>query len=282
MRRRIATAAAAVLAPVVLTGCASGMASTTPAAPAPAGLWFAVKGDWGYGGTDQAAVTSRMCAENAVSPFAFVLTVGDNFYNPDGMATAANFTKREACLLRAGVTWYAAWGNHDEGRTGTATALHTPRHWYTFARGPVRVIVLDANQTTSTAQRRFLATTLKRSTQPMRIVAFHQPAYTMGLHAPNTDAQRLWVPLFRRYGVALVLSGHNHAYERMVVNGVTYITTGGGGAPLYPCIRPAPGAKKCTSEYEFLTISATGASATVRAERPDGTLIERVVVPARS
>ena len=38
-------------------------------------------------------------------------------------------------------------------------------------------------------------------------------------------------PLFEQYGVDVVFTGHNHNYERNEVNGVTYIVTGGGGAP---------------------------------------------------
>jgi hypothetical protein len=41
--------------------------------------------------------------------------------------------------------------------------------------------------------------------------------------------------LFEQYGVDLVINGHAHDYERTIpINGVTYVVTGGGGAPLYP------------------------------------------------
>jgi predicted phosphodiesterase len=39
-------------------------------------------------------------------------------------------------------------------------------------------------------------------------------------------------PLFEQYGVDVVFAGHHHNYERNEVNGITYIVTGGGGAPL--------------------------------------------------
>ena len=270
-------------------GCAGVAAAPAPAtaptgvqrpAPAPAGH-FAVKGDWGYGGADQAAVTRRMCREHRADPFAFVLTTGDNFYRPDGIATADNFTRPEACLIRAGVRWRPAWGNHDLGGDGTATALGEPRRWYTFSRGPLRVVVLDANRPGDTRQLAFLRRTLAASRQPVRVVVFHQPAYTLGLHAPGETQQRLWAPLFRRYGVALVLQGHNHAYERLVVGGVTYITTGGGGAPVYPCVRFSRDAKACSPVHHFLLVDATAGGLRVRAMRPSGALLEDVRVPAR-
>ncbi len=289
-------AVAAALA-VAAGGCSDGpgpsgaapaptVASTTSAQPPqPARgpvVHFAVKGDWGYGGAGQASVTRRMCAEHRTEPFAFVLTTGDNFYRPDGTATAGNFTRPEACLIRAGVRWRPAWGNHDLGGDGTATALGERRRWYTFASGPLRVVVLDANDPGNADQLRFLRRTLASARQPVRVVAFHQPAYTLGLHAPGETQQRLWAPLFRRYGVALVLQGHNHAYERFVVGGVTYITTGGGGAPLYPCVRFSRYTKACTAKYHFLVADADATGITIRAVRPGGARIERVRIAARA
>jgi len=243
---------------------------------------FFVKGDWGTGSIAQAAITKRMCARDAVRPVDFILTTGDNFYSPDGRATQATFDRPEACLIRSGLRWRATWGNHDLGGDSTATRLASPRHWYTFTDGPARIIVLDANQPSSAAQLAFLTRTLVAATEPVRIVSMHQPVYTAGLHAPGEVQQRLWAPLFQKYGVSLVLQGHNHAYERMVVGGVTYITTGGGGAPLYPCVRPAPGLVRCLSVHHFLEVAADPTGIDVRAVRSSGTTLESVRVPVRA
>ena len=40
-------------------------------------------------------------------------------------------------------------------------------------------------------------------------------------------------PLFEGNGVQLVFAGHDHAYERTIIHGITYVVSGGGGAPLY-------------------------------------------------
>lgn len=241
-----------------------------------------VKGDWGTGSTAQYRVTSRMCASHATTPAAFILTTGDNFYTPDGRATRSNFDRPEACLLATGLRWRAAWGNHDLGGTSTATRLASPSRWYSFTQGPVRVVVLDGNQPSSSAQRGFLSRTLRSAREPVKIVVVHQPPYTAGIHAPSTTQQRLFVPLFRRHGVSLVLSGHNHSYERMVTGGITYIVTGGGGAAVYPCVRLAPGLRKCVPENHFLEVDAAPTGIRVRAVRPDGRTIERVDVPVRA
>lgn len=220
-----------------------------------------------------------MCAEARRAPFAFVLTTGDNFYNPDGVATQANFLRPERCLRSLRVRWRAAWGNHDLGGTSTATVLGSPQRYYAFTAGPARVVVLDANTPADRRQLAFVRTELGRTDRPVRIVAFHQPMYTAGLHAPSATAQRLWGPILRRARVNLVLQGHNHAYERLVVDGITYITTGGGGAPLYPCVRPAAGLQACIFAHHFLTVNVTARAISVRAEAPSGRTLDRVTIP---
>ena len=273
-----------VMRPAVIGAAIVAAAGAPGAATAqsPDAVRMLVKGDWGAGTTAQAAISRRMCRSHAARPADVILTTGDNFYSPAGRATRANFDRPEACLLRAGLPWRATWGNHDLGGRSTATRLASPRRWYSFARGPVRVIVLDGNNPSSRAQLRFLRTTLGRAMEPVRIVSIHQPPYTAGLHAPSRAQQRLLVPLFRRHGVSLVLSGHNHAYERMVTGGITYVVTGGGGAGLYPCVRRAPGLRACKAEHHFLEVDATDDSLRVRAVRRNGSTLEDVRVPVRA
>lgn len=273
--RRVA-AGAGMLAAIGLSG-APGPAATASSA---ASVHMLVKGDWGFGGAAQAAVSRRMCAVHRRAPVDLLLTVGDNFY-PAGLATQANYWRPERCLLQAGIPWRAAWGNHDLGDDSTATVLGATRRYYTFARGPMRVVVLDANRPADPAQVVFLRRTLAAAREPVRIAVMHQPAFTAGLHAPGTVQQRLWVPLFRRYGVALVLQGHNHAYERIERGGVTYITTGGGGAPVYPCIRPTQGLRVCQPLHHFLDLVVEESGVILTARAPTGATIDRVVVPAR-
>ncbi|MBU6363530.1 MAG: metallophosphoesterase [Acidobacteria bacterium] len=274
---------ALLIAGVAGAGTAAGSSQSPGAAGAPAGssVRFLVRGDWGTGSTAQADIARRMCASNATKPASFILTTGDNFYSPDGTATRDTFDRPEACLIASGLPWRATWGNHDLGGTSTATRLGSPKRWYSFAQGPLRVIVLDGNQPSSPAQLAFLKRTLERAKEPVRIVSIHQPVYTAGLHEPSTTEQRLMVPLFRKHGVSLVLSGHNHSYERIVTGGITYIVSGGGGAQLYPCVRVPAGLAKCTAEHNFLEVDASAAAIAVRAVRRDGSTLESVSVPVR-
>ena len=259
-----------------IVGAALALGAPASGEDAAGAVRFAVKGDWGSGTTAQAAVTRRMCAEARREPYAFVLTTGDNFYRPDGVATARTFWRPERCLLAMRVRWRAAWGNHDVAGSGTATALGSPRRYYAFAAGPARVVVLDGNAPTDPAQAAFLRAQLRAADEPVRIVAFHQPIYTAGLHPPAEDARRLWEPIMREGGVSLVLQGHNHAYERLEAGGITYITTGGGGAQLYPCVRPARELRRCLFANHFLIVTATTRAVSVRAVAPSGRTLERV------
>jgi hypothetical protein len=85
------------------------------------------------------------------------------------------------------------------------------------------------------------------------VVGFHHCAYcTNTLHGSDAGVRR-WVPLFDRYGVDLVINGHNHCYERThplragvpvaeirsggawsSAGGVTYLCAGGGGGTTFP------------------------------------------------
>lgn len=240
-----------------------------------AAVRFAVKGDWGDGSRSQIAVTKRMCAEHAKTPFAFTLTTGDNFYD-SGTARRASFQIAEKCLIDLGVPYRAVWGNHDAGGSSTRTVLKTPARWYTFVSGPVRFVMLDANQPSSQSQLTFLKATLAAETLRPVIVAYHQGTRTAGLHPPQLAQQRLWEPLFVTYKVRLVLQGHNHLYERIAFKGITYVTTGGGGySALYPCARKTAGLALCKPIHHFLMVEATPTKFGVRAIGTNGAVVDR-------
>jgi len=243
----------------------------------PAGVFvFAVKGDWGAGTRAQQEVTAQMCSVRKRIPFQYVVTTGDNFYSPDGSATQNNFYGPERCLIDyPGNTWRAAWGNHDLSGPSTGAVLGSPYRYYTWSVGTTQFFMLDANNSGSAIQRAWLDRALRASRAHVKIVVFHQPAFTSGLHPDNISAQRNWVPLFVRYHVTLVLAGHNHDYEHLKVDGIDYVVTGGGGQSSYPCLRAEPGALRCVSAYHFLIVTVTSGSVTVLGIRSSGEELDR-------
>jgi hypothetical protein len=59
-------------------------------------------------------------------------------------------------------------------------------------------------------------------------VALHHPSFSAGYQGSSPAARAAFVPLFERHGVQLVLSGHDHDYQRSRPrNGVTYVVSGG-------------------------------------------------------
>ena len=76
------------------------------------------------------------------------------------------------------------------------------------------------------AQIAWLRHGLNTSTARFRVVVFHHPPFSTAKHDPPAAHMRL---PFEAWGADLVLSGHQHVYERLEVDGLTYIINGLGG-----------------------------------------------------
>jgi len=268
----------ALLALLFVAGCSRAAEVVDVRAPSTSPLppvFVAVKGDWGYGSSEQTAITQRMCDVRKQRPFADVITTGDNFYRPDGEATERNFGAPEACLIAVPEhMWRPSWGNHDFGRKATAETLGAKDHYYSWRTGKATFIALDSNMLDDASQTAFLEKALSASSDRIKIVYFHHPAFTGGPHVGSEEVRTRWVPLFERYGVDLVLNGHNHSYEHSVVNSIHYVVTGGGGAVTYPCLRQEPYLIKCEPEHHFLVLRLEVGRAEVTALRVDGSVLD--------
>ncbi len=191
-------------------------------------------GDFGVGGARQQAFGAAVRSYESRNPADVLVTLGDNDYTR-GRSFRANWTASFGWLGSAGIDVAGTLGNHDvqvgRGRYEFGL-LRMPGPYYVRRVKDVELIVLDSTAIT-TAQTRWLERTLARRSGFRRIVALHHPPYTCGGHLGSATVRRAWVPLFERYGVRLVLSGHDHNYQRFERNGVTYVVHGGGGARLY-------------------------------------------------
>jgi hypothetical protein len=81
--------------------------------------------------------------------------------------------------------------------------------------------------------------------------------------------------LFASHGVDLVLSGHDHIYERGAAGAVKYVVSGGGGAPLYPIVTRTPTTSFAESAYHFIRFTLDGDALELVAYRPDGSILDR-------
>jgi hypothetical protein len=192
-------------------------------------LRVAVAGDVGDSGSRLDATGAAMARLAGDDPFDVLLLLGDNVY-PSGDPDKLDDTVFEpfAGVLDAGTELVAIVGNHDV-RHGDAqmAALGMPGRWWSVQRGDVLLVGLDSNRWDDPEQLAWLETTLADSTATWKVVALHHPPYSAGYQGSSTDARETFSPLFERYGVQLVLSGHDHDYQRSVpINGVTYVVTG--------------------------------------------------------
>ena len=176
-----------------------------------------------------------------------------------------------------------ARGNH-EG-TGAVYKKYFPypyaaNYYWSFDYGPVHFTVIDnyATFTSGSAQYNWLVNDLSSTTKPWKIILQHEPGWGAGTHANNTNIQNALHPLFKQYGVDLIVNGHNHNYARALVETKNYVTTGGGGAPLYTPSASYPNIVKVDKSYHFTEIDINGSALTMTARRADGTVIETIAV----
>jgi len=163
-----------------------------------------------------------------------------------------------------------ARGNHD-GEHALAYAYSTlpgNEAWFAFDYGNSRFIFLDSEVDTisSPEQYNWLQTELSRpETQQaaFRIVCFHRPPYVNrwngGGYTGETFVRNDWSPLFVQRNVDIVISGHQHSYQRGATNGVVYVVSGGGGGFLDTEIVAAwPFVQVEWSRYHFDIMEANG------------------------
>ncbi|MFH1484447.1 MAG: metallophosphoesterase [Chloroflexota bacterium] len=182
--------------------------------------------------------------------------------------------------LLSSIPIYPALGNHDENSPIFFSLFVLPgnERWYIFDSGPAHFVALDvvfSDYEPGSEQYAWLEQDLENTTRPWKIVYFHFPPYHFSSYRSGDEGVRkALTPLFERQGVQLVLSGHNHSYQRNVVNGVTYVVAAGGGGRLYP-VGKGPFTVYTESVHHFLKIAINGRVLTSTAVRRDGSEFDR-------
>jgi hypothetical protein len=179
-------------------------------------------------------------------------------------------------------TLYPVLGNHEIYSTLYFTYFSLPFHerWYSFDNGPVHFIGLDSNPRNAyrLVQLVWLIHDLRTNSQPFTLVFFHHPLYSSGNHGNTTLLRMIWKPIFEHFTVDIVFNGHDHDYERSVVNGITYIVTGGGGASLYD-VGHSPWTMYSEKTYHYCLLTANSSLLTFEAIKPDGTVFDSFMIP---
>jgi hypothetical protein len=213
-------------------------------------LRLVVFADSGLGSPAQYAVAKAIGAEPTLPDL--VMIVGDVIYPPaDDASYDARFFTPYLSLLPA-IPFYAALGNHDyEVQAGKpffdVFTLPTngprglvPESSYWLERAGVQLIVHDTNQPPARLRELSVPWQIEIAHQPatFRFVFQHHAMYSSGPAFEDTVCaalRALLPPVYTATGVDVVFNGHDHLYERTTpIGGVVYVTTGAGGAELYP------------------------------------------------
>jgi hypothetical protein len=102
---------------------------------------------------------------------------------------------------------------------------------YSFDYGDAHFLCLDSNvyvDPTSAGWAEFIERDLTHTDAIWKIVVYHHPAFNVGHNHYAEQHMRVLAPLLERMGVSLVLSGHEHVYQR--TRPFTFVPAGPGGA----------------------------------------------------
>jgi len=233
---------------------------------------FAVIGDYGAAGQPEADVSALV--KNWEPEF--IVTVGDNNYENGSASTIDRnigqyyheYISPYVGSFGRGATenrFFPALGNHDWIAQGARPyldyfTLPGNERYYDFVRGPVHFFVIDSDphepdgNTSASRQALWLKDELAASTSEWNIVYFHHPPYSSGLRHGGSREMR-WP--FKDWGASVVLTGHEHLYERLEEGGLPYIANGLGGKSLYEFAAPVPGSKvRFNGDYGAMWVKA--------------------------
>jgi predicted phosphodiesterase len=225
---------------------------------------FAVIGDTGTGDKHQLAVAQQLTATRGQFPFDFVIMMGDNLY---GGNRPKDYDKKFAVpykpLLDAGVKFYASLGNHDD----PSERFYKPfnmngERYYSFKpnNSSVRFFALDSNYMDD-KQLKWLEDQLTASGSDWKICFFHHPPYSSGeAHGSDLTLREHLEPLFVKYGVNVVFTGHEHFYERIKPQkGIAYFIAGSSAKLREGNIAPSDlEAKGFDQGYTFMLVELAG------------------------
>jgi hypothetical protein len=229
----------------------------------------------------------------------FITTVGDNNY-PDGSAETIDDNVGQYYHAYIGDykgeygegstqnRFFPSIGNHDWGAEGIDPYLDYfmlpgNERYYRVLQGLVELFILDSETrepdgvSRNSMQQHWLKDALADSTAIYKVVMFHDAPYTSGQEG-SVEWMR-WP--FAEWGATLVLSGHNHVYERVMKDGFPYIVDGVGGQSLYNFKEPIDGSEvRYNCNFGALVVDVTDKVLTTRFVTIGGGLVDTYTLAA--
>jgi predicted MPP superfamily phosphohydrolase len=252
-------------------------------------LKFAVLGDFGTGSKQQYAMAATMKRVHDAFPFDIVVLVGDNLYGaerPQDFQTKFEIPYKP--LLDAGVKFYASLGNHDANEQRFYKLFNMDGKTYYSFKAPkqdVRFFVFESTYPTP-EQIAWLEKELKDSKEDWKIPYFHHPLYSSGdRHGSDVQLREALEPLFVKYNVSVVLTGHDHFYERVKPQkDIVYFVVGSGGQLRKGNIDKSSGitAAGNDTDQSFMVAEINGDEMTFNAVSRMGQVFDKGVITRRT
>ncbi len=217
----------------------------------PSKFSFVVLGDTRAGDPACDAVYEKVITSAMERKPDLIVNTGDEIDRPGNIEDWKRFHELSKAVT---VPYFLTVGNHDihpevagsDDVYRSQVDLPGNKLYYSFVAGDSLFVVLDSyirgqEKKITGEQYAWLEQVLSASMQKHIFVFVHAPLYPeagKGKHHGNSldrykDERDKLHALFVKYKVAAVFAGHEHLYLRKSVDGILYVITGGGGAPLY-------------------------------------------------
>jgi 3',5'-cyclic AMP phosphodiesterase CpdA len=203
---------------------------------------------WREHATDERRSVPHRLVEEAPD---FVLSTGDLVRCGANRAEWDRFDEENASFRERGIAYFPSLGNHDYlGEEKEALSNYFERFpalegrkWYELRYRGLVILVLDSNEENLAdyekqlevhwLEERIAKADADPSTKWIMLTS-HHTAYTNAvLFSDSLWVQENFVARARRSKkFRAYLAGHVHSYERFRVDGVDFVVSGGGGAPL--------------------------------------------------
>jgi len=181
-------------------------------------------------------------------------------------------------------------GNHDKGARQYYRRYFMHRLWARNLRyyykdwGNLRIVAVDGGIECreGCTQYGFVEQALAQGAAQgkLMVMMLHFPPYSSGAHGSHKGVQKPVSDLARTYGVELVLTGHDHNYERTVpIDGTVYIVSGSAGAPVRP-VRPRWFTAHARTEPHYVLVDVEADRLVLRAVNLKGVVFDSATIEA--
>lgn len=183
--------------------------------------------------------------------------------------------------------YFPALGNHEMDSWRYFANFPTIRNqrWYSVSRQGIHFVVLDSNSDLQkgSIQLHWLESDLRavRKNNKFIVVIFHHPLFSVGAHTEDEKGLRaVLLPLFKKYGVGGVFSGHDHSYQRFLHDGMAFVITGGGGSFLVDQARNSPELMRYKKVYHFCLLFWDKQLLRCKVIDIDSNVIDEFIIPS--